>query len=191
MTDEAHGPTLQVVLDAVLVRNELIDQLTETLTSNTTELQRVQTLLDTRPTKEFITYQRRKSFVTVIFIIMFVVFAQDQHVEKCSPGVEAKIAIQYIIDHPNDFNNNKLQILVEEVTPKYCSVLFPGHNHDDSRGWPNARTWLGVGLYSTLFTGFFLWVRRSRKAMLTEKRSESLSQPHNRRSGDNRPLNLS
>lgn len=183
--DEADGPTLQAILDAVMVRNEALERLSLVLAANTAEMHRIQVLLDTRPTKEDVSYHRRKSFAVVVLITLALVFGLDQHTEQCGPGAEAKKAIAYVLDHPGDlYNVEDLRKSTEGVTPFYCTITVPIHVHDDSAKWPNNRVFIGLGLYGVLFAGLVGWVLRSRKRMVSTRRNEKGAQPYNRRASD-------
>ncbi len=185
--DSADGPSLQAILDAVMVRSEAIDRLMEIIESNTAELRRTQEVLDNRPTKEDVAYHRRKTLVSLILFGVFVIFVHDQHLERCGPGVEAKAVIAtYLNTQAEDREQirDRLAEASKQATPEYCTVVFPLHVHDDEADWPNYRAIFGMSLYAGLFTGLFFWLRASYRRMVASSAVEKATQPRNRRQAD-------
>lgn len=188
ISDEADGPTLQAILDAVIERGEQQERTTAALNGlslimadNTRELRRVQNLMDTRPIKEDVAFNRRKNFVAMLFLILGVIFLHDEHVEHCGPGAEAKAIINYVLSTPGEVEIDELRKVGKDATPYQCGVTFPFHAHDDEEEWPTSANLLGLALYGGLALALGSWVGLAHRNLRVAKATERASEPLNRR----------
>lgn len=170
------GPYDDVLRRAMEAQSEALDSLMVVLQANTKELERIYSVLETRPSKEDVGYHRRKAFSLAVVFAFVVIFAHDQHVESCSPGVEAKSIITELTTNI-DASREDLIRVSETATPELCTVTFPLHVHDDEVPWPNERAILGMTGYAGLALALFGWTYRARRRMVAAERAERACKP--------------
>jgi hypothetical protein len=178
--DEADGPTLAVILDAVIARNESFERLSVVLAENTAEVQQTQVLLHSRPTKQDVAYHRRRALATTILLFLALIFAQSKHIEHCSPGARVTRALDHLIAHPLPPTATPAQRTKDferfyNSAPGACDITFPLQTHDGSP-WPSRNDGYGIALYAILCAGLVTWVLHGRREMVRMRRAEKQAQ---------------
>lgn len=123
-----------------------------------------------------IALQRRRSVVVVAVFAVTLIWGHDEHVEHCSPGARASLAIQVFLDTdytpitPREVPSAerksagvKLQedirrALDGDARSTFCDVSFPLHDHDGN-GWPHKHNLLGMVVWGSAAGLAYLWAR--------------------------------
>lgn len=187
--DYADGPTLEAILEAVIARNEAFETLATALEENTIVVRETQRLIQNRPSRQEVVFQRRRMAVLLSLFSFFLIWFHDAHIESCSPGARAVNGIDFLLKNPppNDQSLTGAGIRQKEFERVFntagsaCDVSFPLHTHNGTH-WPSTKNVVGLLGYMTLLFGVGGWVFVGYRAKLHQEHREG--PPTGRRSTD-------
>lgn len=146
---------LKRVLEAFEARTVIVETLAEEVTSLVTEVRGLRTALAHRPARGEVERKRRMTALLVALWSLILIFAHDNHVERCSPGARASFVVDAFLAGEDNFD--RLREVGRANSPFLCDVAFPLHSHSSLPVESAAASVLGLTMYAGLFGGGLYW----------------------------------
>lgn len=154
--------------------NEGVDNLSQLVATNTAEVRALRNDVLARPTAAAVAYSRRLTIVGLLVVIFVSLFAQDAHVEHCSPGSRVVTAFDHLLEHPLGPTATQAERQADferyyDSAPAWCDVTYPQHSHA-GEPWPTSWNVVGMAGYLALLGLLSGWLLVARRRVRPRKR---------------------